>query len=317
MGEIGMVLFKTKIQDGLQDYLNDYAGFQGCSIDVTDVVKENGTRTAVIVRKKDENMAPVIYLDSYYREFVSDGTSIEQILEEIAGAAVEGYRSYPFESEIRNIFNEKGNIICELVNTKWNSPMLKNVPHRNFEDLSLIYRKRIASNESATVLITNALAESMGMSEQQLYDAAMAGTGADNRYICVSMSDMLAKMMNMEPEDFPVPEEMEMYILTNESSMYGAAALIHEDMLSKAMEKLGTDNVIVIPSSIHEVIVIPGNVEPDAVRSMVREVNNTHVQENERLSNNIYRYDRKEKLRIVKPEGRSQEEDREAPDIQR
>lgn len=317
MSEVGMILFKTKIQDGLQDYLNDYEGFEDCSIDVRDVQKENGTQPAVIVKKKDGNVAPTIYLRNYYNEFVNSGISLEQILEEMAEAAVDSFRNYPFGNDVENILAKNDGIICELVNTKWNAQMLKNVPHREYEDLSLIYRIKVSAPDmSGTILVTNQLAGYMGMDEQQLYDAAMTGTHADNHYICVSITEILAELMVLEPEELSMPSEMVMYVLTNESRKYGAAALIREDVVNQAMEKLGTDNVIILPSSIHEVIVIPGNMEPDELRKMVMEINDTQVSQNERLSDSVYRYDKKDGLRLIEAD-RDKEQIREKPDIER
>lgn len=305
MGEIGMVLFKKKIENYLQDYLNDYEGFSDCSIDVRDIPKENRTRTAVIVRRADSDMAPTIYLDNYYEKFVSTGIiAMEQILEEIATAVVEGYRNYP-EFNIENIFNPKEDIICELVNTQLNRQLLRNVPHRNIEDLSLIYRKKVHVSEadSATVLITNDVADRMGMDEQELYDTAMA----TEQYICESMAYMIAELMGVEPEEIEMYDAPEMYVITNDSKMYGATAMLNIEILAKAMEKMGTSDVIILPSSIHEIIVVPGYMDSDYMRNMVREVNRTQVQERERLSDNVYRYDKENGLKLI----RSKEQDKE------
>lgn len=305
MGEIGMVLFKKKIENYLQDYLNDYEGFSDCSIDVRDMPKENRTRAAVIVRKADSGVAPTIYLDNYYEKFVAAGNiAMEQILEEIAAAAVEGYRNYP-EFDIENIFNPKEDIICELVNTQLNRHLLRNVPHRNIEDLSLIYRKKVYVPEadSATVLITNDVADRMGMDEQELYDTAMA----TEQYICESMAYMIAELMGVEPEELEMDDAPEMYVITNDSKMYGATAMLNNEILAKAMEEMGADDVIVLPSSIHEIIVVPGYMDSDYMRNMVREVNRTQVQEQERLSDNVYRYDKENGLKLI----RSKEQDKE------
>ena len=297
MGEIGMVLFKRRIQDNLQDYLNDYDGFENCKIDIRDIIKENGMRAAVIVKRPDSNIAPTIYLDEYYKKFVEDSHSLESVLEEIAEAAVEGYRSYSFELDFENILKNKDLIVCELVNTGWNKGMLKNVPHREYEDLSLIYRIRItdAAGCTGTILVTNDIAERMGMDETQLYEAS-----SDNvRYLCVSMAEMLAELTGLEPEEPGIPG-MEMYVLTNEQKTYGAAAITSAEAMEEVMEKLGTKDIIVLPSSTHEVIILPGDAYSPELSDMVREINRTQVQPNERLSDNVYRYNAENGLSLIK-----------------
>lgn len=312
MSEIGMVLFKKKIQEYLQDYLNDYEGFENCSIDISDVVKENRTLTAVIVRKAGTNTAPTIYLNDYYSSFVNGNRTMEQILEEIAAVAVEGYRNYPLELDIENILKPEDDIICELVNTKLNRQLLRNVPHRNIEDLSLIYRKRVnvLGADTATVLITNNIADRMGMDEQELFDAAMAA----EQYVCVSMACMIAELTGMEQDELDLQGAPQMYVVTNESKMYGATAMLNDEILAKAMEEMGVSDVIVLPSSLHEIILVPGDMNPDEMREMVQEINRTQVPENERLSDNVYRYDKENGLKIIKSIEHERENIREKPD---
>ena len=51
-----------------------------------------------------------------------------------------------------------------------------------------------------------------------------------------------------------------------------------------------------IPSSIHEVILVPdsGQVSGHELRAMVTEINHSHVEPMEVLSDNVYYYDREE-----------------------
>ena len=53
-----------------------------------------------------------------------------------------------------------------------------------------------------------------------------------------------------------------------------------------------------LPSSIHEVILVPDNGKMDyrELEKMVHEVNETQVRPTERLSDNVYHYDSKEKI---------------------
>lgn len=65
-------------------------------------------------------------------------------------------------------------------------------------------------------------------------------------------------------------------------------------------DKLGTD-LYVLPSSVHEVIVISTQAgEPDDLQEMVQEINNSEVAPEERLSDSVYKFDSKVKeLSIV------------------
>ena len=60
------------------------------------------------------------------------------------------------------------------MNTMQNEDMLKNLPHRDFQDLSVIYRWVVSVEQQglSSVVINNHVAESLGMGEEQLFRAA-------------------------------------------------------------------------------------------------------------------------------------------------
>ena len=78
--------------------------------------------------------------------------------------------------------------------------------------------------------------------------------------------------------------------------MNGAAILLYPDLLKDIGERYG-GNYYVIPGSIHEVLLLKDTGEEQAERlnAMVREVNETHVIPEERLSDHVYYYSVSEK----------------------
>lgn len=63
------------------------------------------------------------------------------------------------------------------------------------------------------------------------------------------------------------------------------------------MEKVSSlfpEGFYILPSSIHEILIVPGNGEENAgeLGEMVRDVNRTEVRREEVLSDHIYEYDR-------------------------
>ena len=63
--------------------------------------------------------------------------------------------------------------------------------------------------------------------------------------------------------------------------------------MEEALDTLGTDKMVVIPSSIHELIVVPYNESIDDINAIVEEVNRTTVSAEDVLSGHIYYYDKK------------------------
>lgn len=94
----------------------------------------------------------------------------------------------------------------------------------------------------------------------------------------------------------PEEENPSMYVLSNAERLNGAAAILDAKTMEDISEKLGGD-FVVLPSSIHETIVLPMNEDMDrqALETMVQDVNAGQVAPEERLSDHVYMYDSQEK----------------------
>lgn len=88
------------------------------------------------------------------------------------------------------------------------------------------------------------------------------------------------KEVMMETQD-----ERSMYVITNESKLFGATSMLYEETLYELAEKIGSD-LYILPSSIHEVIAVSADFgSPDEWAEMVYESNMDQVDINDRLSN--------------------------------
>ena len=80
-----------------------------------------------------------------------------------------------------------------------------------------------------------------------------------------------------------------MWVLSNESRVDGAVAITSQETLKAAHEKLGED-FYVLPSSRHEVLLVPQSMVSDVedLKKMVHEVNATEVSKIDKLSDSVY-----------------------------
>ena len=111
-----------------------------------------------------------------------------------------------------------------------------------------------------------------------------------------SLSDAEAASGNLPyAVDEGEEEEESLYVLSNKLRSFGAASMLYEGILEKVGQKLG-ENYYILPSSIHEVIVVPESKSPvkQDLEEMVREINETQVEEEEVLSDRVYYFSRKE-----------------------
>ena len=171
-----------------------------------------------------------------------------------------------------------------LVNSEENKELLAHVPNRSLLDLSIIYRIMVVELPDATfnsAIITNDLADKFELSEPDLYDMAKE-----------KIRQLMPRAVDFASDDF--------YILTNKYRTLGAAVMLYEDVLADIADEFD-NNLYVLPSSIHEVFIVPDYVKgAEELREIVAEANATVVKKNEILSDKVYFYEKKSgKLSIV------------------
>ena len=84
-----------------------------------------------------------------------------------------------------------------------------------------------------------------------------------------------------------------MCVLTNRAMCYGATGILRTDLLEKLAQLKETD-LYILPSSVHEVILLPALDcwDVDELRQMVKNVNAGWVDKMEWLSDEVYYYRR-------------------------
>ena len=97
-----------------------------------------------------------------------------------------------------------------------------------------------------------------------------------------------------------VENRINMYVLSNDVGLNGATSIVYDNVVKQFADKQCC-NVFVLPSSVHEVMLVPENDETDAdfLQSLVVEANQSAVGLIDLLSDNIYYYDRKDNELIV------------------
>ena len=93
----------------------------------------------------------------------------------------------------------------------------------------------------------------------------------------------------------------EQYVLTNTAKINGATAILYPNLLQEIGEATQS-NFFILPSSIHEVILMKdnGDMNAEELQRMVMEINRTQVAPEEVLSDEVYSYDyRQQKLTMA------------------
>lgn len=259
--------------------------------EISVVQKNNGIKLhALCVNEPDTNICPSIYLEEYYDSY-QNGLSMESVVENIRKEYEE---KKPINSNLSipvyDFSFVRDKVFYRLVNYDANKAILAECPHVRFNNLAVTFRLLVIIDEHriGSALITNEHVRQWGITDEDLYLTARKNTPCLFPVKLYNMDKIFEKMFGLDTS--PVP----MYILTNEQEMNGASCLLYTDVLKDFSKKHGGDFYI-LPSSIHEVILIPVDKISDPTRlyDMVSDANATVVAENEILSNSVYLYDEK------------------------
>ena len=276
-----------------------------------DVIRNNNVKQAgiAVVVKEETDIGPCVYLDEFYREYESDGMKFDEIVDEVYRLILKYGEDMPDVdvSGFRNWETVHGDIHPKLVNAKQNKELLEKIPHRNFMDLAVVYyaiARDHAREDIGTVLIYNGHMEIWGQEEENLYQTAMRNMRADGEADFTTIETVVKHILPgiaFPKKDGNASHDTDMYILTNHRRRFGAAEILDKKTLRKIADQVG-DGFVVLPSSVHETIVLPPkeDVEYGKLADMVRMVNETEVDIEERLSYHVYVYSRDEEaLKIV------------------
>lgn len=277
------------------DELQQNMAAQGVELHRLEVTKNNGVvKDGVAVRYPDSPVAPTVYLEDLY-EMHKDGYSVSNLVDTTA-ANLERHKNMAPEMPVLTTETARENLYCAVVNTADNEEMLKNVPHENLEDLSVVARFRVG--EDGSFLVTNDICETLQMTSEEVMEAAHANTDRQE-YKCQSMGEVMRDLMLKDgmPEEYADEliqmqgEQCPMWVLSNESRVDGAVAIASQETLKAAHEKLGED-FYVLPSSRHEILLVPQSMVSDVedLKQMVKEVNATEVSKIDKLSDSVYRF---------------------------
>lgn len=315
-------LFAEEVAAGIMEYFPEDQWIQ-CRV-VETKKNNNVSRIGLAFHEEGESAGPVIYMEPY-REAAADGRPMHEIMKEIMGIVSRsrdkteliGSLDYGDYESIKEYLS------VTLVNGRDNRQMLSQMPHRQMEDLALILELKFPMEEGiGSVKVSHELAERWGMDADALFVQAEKNAVEKEPPCLQRLEETMLSLAfgsdaaeNLFEQELPMPEEVpsQLYVLSNVSKNKGAAVLSYPGVLEKT-DKLIPQGFYILPSSIHEVLIVPKSPEmsPKELGEMVRAINRAEVAKEDRLSDRVYEYDRESgKIQQV-PESIRQKEVREA-----
>ena len=276
-----------------------------CQIRINDVKKNNGiVLKGITIVEDNNNLSPTIYLNDYYKAYISGETTFVNIIDDVIG-------TYHKNKVDRNVDMRyfldyekvRQRIVYKLVNAQKNKELLDDIPHIEYLDLAIVFQCLVAQGDTgiATILIHNVHQKLWGVSVEELYQAAQVNTQLHLGHEIKTVSEVICEIMKEEnTEDFNydhcmagIPDIIPMYVISNKHRVEGAACMLYPELLKNFSDEVNSDFYI-IPSSIHELLFLPIGHDEDTgvLRGMIKEINDTQLRNEEILSYSLYFYDR-------------------------
>ena len=291
--------FYEYIKNNVKNYLPQT--YENAEIKLQEIAKNNGVNlTAITIPEGTQRAVPSIYLDSMYQDYLN-GKPLDSCVGDVADMRIELQDMAAYVNlglpDIRNYEEMKDKLQVRICDPEWNQDRLADKVYTEHGDFAAYYTINLEEDQHGTssIPVTVNLMKTWGVTAEQIHADATAAD-KDRGAVLMDMKEIINSMVfgGEEPENLLNHKldmetiENPMFCLTNETKMNGASLLLQEDIRKQIGECLGSD-YFVLPSSIHEVLILPDNgmFEVPALNQMVQEVNETQVEPQERLSDKV------------------------------
>ncbi len=291
-------LFRNKISEAVSEYYGEEY-----RVKISRANKLNGVVLyGINITEKDRKISPTIYLEGFFKKY-ERGIAFSSVFKEI----VDTYERFKnTDSMTVDFFMDyekvKSNLSIKLINTELNKELLKDVPHRIFDDLAIVCIVEVKNKDekAGTVLIHNNHICMWGVHANELIDDALKNATKIAAPRINKLSDVVLSLYDhctdeerrsVMKQDMELlrEEPLNMFILSNSDQTFGASVITYPDLLKGIGESLKSD-FYVLPSSVHEVIILPKFISGTIgnINSMIRSINSEMLNPEDVLSDHAY-----------------------------
>ncbi|SCY10881.1 DUF5688 family protein [Butyrivibrio sp. INlla14] len=273
-------------------------------VEFHEVNKVNYGYEAMTVKPEDERIGVNLNVDQLFEKYQETG-DYDQVLGGAVDAVQRGFENRP-DIDLNSLTDYeamKSKLSLEVISKETNADVLENVPHKDMEDMAVVYRFVLDSDSAgrSSVLVTNNMLDNYGITPEQLNQDALENAPVIRPAEIKGMSEVMYEIMGPDAEAMGIPQidpkDEQMFVATVPDKTGGAGVIAYPNFMEEAAEKVG-GSYFVLPSSLHEVILVPddGRMSASELENMVKEVNATQVDPQDKLTDHVYHYDANEHI---------------------
>lgn len=268
---------------------------------VTSIKNNNRKLIGIQIKRKDSHVCPVFYVENIFNEYKQGIRTLGECASILEHEVLKPIHFSLDTSMIEQYETSKSNIRIKLINYEANKELLSDAPHLRLLDLAAAFYVcfDISHDTKGTFLVTNQILHKWNIDTDIIIKDSMDTLLRKEYTLICDMQDMLSMLVCPDKEYlFDLIKEHaslkgHLYVLTNSERHFGANMLLNKAALHQ-FASAHDDNLIIYPSSIHECVIA---FESDKKTSKmppqdVAYINQYNVTPEERLSNNVYLYDR-------------------------
>ena len=247
-------------------------------------IKNGIEKKGVSVKKSEEDrIAPTLYLEEIVEDAEEKDLSLSEVVERL-----ESLVAREFTFDIDKLFSAdyiEGHIRIGVQKEGTEDLIKRKSTFEGIEEY--LYISDSNEGEGFTIKLKPNMAEQAGLSEDYLFEVAEKNNHEE--FTAQPLMNIIAQMMGGETLGAD-EDSLPMYVLSNKSNIKGASAMLDKKGIGELAEKIGVHEFVLLPSSIHECILVPkvGDVDMEMFENMVKEVNATTVDPLDQLVDRAY-----------------------------
>ncbi len=259
----------------------------------------NVVMTGIAVRLPDSNVTPCIYVNSLYEKRLQ-GAEWSVLADAVAEQIIEkSFYSESLSELLADFEKAKDHIVSRLIDIRkgHNKAYLEGrvVRRVGSTDIGIIYDIDVSEffpGDNVLVPITKVHMRAWNVTGNEV-DACAAGNNPKLRPALIRpMASILKEIANQQGESSYTVEvdwsDIPIYVVTNKEKLNGANVILYSE-IQKTLQQAFPDGYYILPSSVHEMLVVPSNkLDPLQLLYTVAEINKTEVAAEDVLADDVF-----------------------------